>query len=115
MDKQYCPICSSSVEPNKRYPRYVCSACAAKASSPDGRLLEFGNTDIGGGFVVAYADNGAEYRSHDCYIDNIKCYANEARFGGIVIEVVRVRTPKKSLKRRRRQGRREAPGRKQGD
>jgi len=36
----------------------------------------------------ADGDSKEEYKSHDCYIDGIKCRADEARFGGIVIEVV---------------------------
>lgn len=83
---QYCPICSKSVEPNLRYPRYVCSECADKALSKDGRILTFFNLSIGGGFGAQYTDTGEEYSSHDCYIDGVKCFADEARFGGIVIE-----------------------------
>jgi hypothetical protein len=43
-----------------------------------------------GGYVAYYWDsnNAEEYNSHECYIDGIKCWADEARFGGIVIEVV---------------------------
>ena len=86
--EQHCPICRASVAPNNRYPRYVCDACAVKASSVDGRLLQFGNANMSGGFVAEYADNGAEYLSHECYIEGVKCYADEAKFGGIVIQVV---------------------------
>lgn len=39
------------------------------------------------GFVAEYADTGEEYQGHDCFIDGVKCHADEARFGGIVIEV----------------------------
>ena len=85
---QVCPICSKPVEPSQRYPRHVCHDCAIKASSQDGRALEFYNESFSGGFIAKYADNRGEYLSHDCYIDGIKCYADEARFGGIVIQVV---------------------------
>jgi hypothetical protein len=85
---QRCPICAKPVEPSQRYPHYVCHDCAIKASSQDGRALEFHNENIWGGFVGKYADTGVQYLSHDCYIDGIKCYADEARFGGIVIQVV---------------------------
>jgi hypothetical protein len=56
--------------------------------SPDGRPLTFGNESMSGGFVAHYADGGAPYASHECLIDGIRCYADEARFGGIVIQVV---------------------------
>ena len=32
-------------------------------------------------------DTGDSYDSHDCWIDGVACRADEARFGGIVIEV----------------------------
>ena len=83
---QTCPICSAEVEKSTRYPRYVCEECAAQASSADGRLLQFSNIDISGGYAARYADSGEDYASHDCYIAGTKCYADEAKFGGIVIE-----------------------------
>lgn len=85
---QNCPICANPVRPNPRYPSYVCSACAAKASSKDGRLLKFYNEGLSGGFVAVYADTGERYQSHECYIEGIKCYADEARLGGIVIQIL---------------------------
>jgi hypothetical protein len=88
MATQLCPICSAEVRPNPRYPRYVCQDCASKAMSADGRPLEFGNLDFSGGFAANYADNGAKYPTHECFIGTIKCCADEARFGGIVIQAV---------------------------
>ena len=90
MEGQRCPICFADVEPSSRYPRYVCRICASKASSADGRLLDFSNVDLSGGFAAQYADTRAEYRSHECFIEGIRCHADEARFGGIVIQVVEV-------------------------
>ncbi len=87
MDPQKCPICGVKVERSSRYPRYVCRECAARARSIDGRPLEFSNADAFGGFVARYRDSGAEYSSHECYVDGVPCYADEARFGGIVIQV----------------------------
>jgi hypothetical protein len=35
-----------------------------------------------------YADTQQPYDGgHDCWIDGIRCYADEHRFGGIVIEI----------------------------
>ena len=88
MAKQQCPICGRPVEPNSRYPRYVCPRCAAKVSSREGRELQFSNKDMWGGFVARYADTGAKYPGHEYYIDGVACQAGEARFGGIVIQAV---------------------------
>ena len=88
MATQQCPICSVEVHPSERYPRYVCMTCAVKAASADGRKLKFSNVDFTGGFMAHFADAGAEYPSHECFINGVKCHADEAKFGGIVIEVV---------------------------
>jgi hypothetical protein len=54
---------------------------------PDGRPLRFFNLSLSGGFGAEYADNGEPYDSSICFIDDVKCFADEARFGGIVIQV----------------------------
>jgi hypothetical protein len=38
-----CPICSASLDPVLRYPRYVCRDCASKTAAADGRQLQFSN------------------------------------------------------------------------
>jgi hypothetical protein len=83
-----CPICSAEVNHFERYPRQVCGDCASRAVDENGRPLLFGNASLSGGFVAIYADTLENYGSHTCYIDGIKCYADEFRFGGIVIEAV---------------------------
>lgn len=90
MTIQTCPICKTTVEAYPRYPKYVCNDCYKRATSITGRKLVFYNVSMSGGYIAYYADNDnkEEYKSHDCYIDGIKCRADEARFGGIVIEVV---------------------------
>ena len=85
-----CPICDTTTKTLPRYPRRVCGTCAAKASDGSGRTLEFFNTSFGGGFIAYYADSNQTeiYPSHRCFIDGIRCYADEARFGGIVIQTL---------------------------
>ena len=88
MTTQTCPICHAATSPSERYPRHVCTSCASRASSADGRLLTFSNLDMSGGFIARYAGSDEVHDSHECFIDGIECRADEARFGGIVIEVV---------------------------
>lgn len=83
-----CPICAAVLEPQSRYPRYVCGECAGRARSADGRPLRFSNVGFDGGYAARYADTGEPYDSHDCWIDGVACRADEARFGGIVIETL---------------------------
>lgn len=82
-----CPICGTALNLNPRYPRCVCDACVAKAVAPNGRPLSFSNLGASGGYSARYADNGAKYLSHDCLISGVRCRADEAHFGGIVVEI----------------------------
>ena len=84
---QHCPICHGEVKAVPRYPRYACQACAERACTADGKLLEFFNTGADGGYMARYVDTGADYPSHECVIDGLRCWVDEARFGGIVIQV----------------------------
>jgi hypothetical protein len=81
-----CPICTAPVPHWERYPRAVCGACCDKACDDRGRKLNFDNVSVSGGFGAIVADTKEEYVSHICYIEGVKCWADEARFGGIEIE-----------------------------
>ncbi|XYI03153.1 recombinase family protein [Sorangium sp. So ce1128] len=83
-----CPTCGDPVEPWPRYPRAVCGICQREATDEGGRPLEFFNTSIGGGFGARYADTREPRDSHACVIRGVRCRADEARFGGIVIQSV---------------------------
>lgn len=39
-----------------------------------------------GGFAAIYDDTHEESDSHICYIDGVRCWADEAHMGGIVIQ-----------------------------
>ena len=56
------------------------------AADENGRRLSFTNVALSGGFAALYGDTHEERASHVCYINGIKCWADEARFGGIVIQ-----------------------------
>lgn len=71
----------------ERYPKYVCPECAEKTCDAAGRRVAFQNLDFAGGCGGFYPDTKEKYPSQDCYIDGIPCYADEARFGGIVVQV----------------------------
>jgi hypothetical protein len=91
--QQFCPICHQSIAFFPRYPHSLCVECASRAKSKDGRLLKFSNIDTTGGFIAEYADTGESYPlNHECYVDGIQCYADEHRFGGIVIQPVQKRS-----------------------
>jgi len=45
---------------------------------------------MSGGYGAKYADSGEEYLSQDCYIEGRPCCADEARFGGIVVQILNI-------------------------
>jgi hypothetical protein len=92
--KQWCSNCLKEVYYQARYPKYICSECASKNKYDKlGNLLEFSNLGFSGGFKITYNDaSGNTIREDDtqeyceCMIDNKMFFAQEARFGGIVIQ-----------------------------
>jgi len=83
---QQCPVCGAEQPPSPRYPRYLCPECVVLASDEAGRRLQFSNVDFGGGFQAVYADTGDLHPSHVCFVRGVRCHADEARFGGIVVQ-----------------------------
>ena len=89
MEKQLCQICITEIPFQARYPNYLCEDCSSRAVSKNGRPLLFENIDFSGGFSAFYADTREEYEEeHICYVDSKKCWADEHKFGGIVIETI---------------------------
>jgi hypothetical protein len=88
IDPQFhpCPICTTPVPHRERYPLAVCGGCCDKACDDRGRKLNFDNVLMSGGFEAIVADTKEESASHICYIEGVECWADEARFGGIVIQ-----------------------------
>ena len=86
--KHSCPLCGTPLVEYERYPRYVCPKCASKVTDINGRKLGFYNIGFSGGFTAKYIDTGESYNSHICFIEGTECYADEARFGGIVVQKV---------------------------
>jgi len=91
--KNLCPICKNTLEYyTPRYPKAICGNCSNNESNifdSDGNNVCFANVDITGGFISIHNINGKQIQKsdHECWISGIKCYADEFRFGGIVIQV----------------------------
>jgi hypothetical protein len=89
---QKCPICAATVQPSARYPSYICGHCASKAVDANGRALSFYNADMTGGFEARFTDDGSlaeeVTRTHRVFVEGKKCVADEARFGGIVLQTI---------------------------
>ena len=85
MKNKNCPICDKNMIYLERYPKMICQECIELAVNENGESIKFYNIDHTGGFISIVNDIKGE--EHECYINNIKCYAGEARFGGIVLEL----------------------------
>jgi hypothetical protein len=94
--EQACWLCACTMgrllEARERHPERLCEVCALDATDEQGRPVRFGNRDMSGGFRSFYADNGEDYGRHECMVGGHACWADEARFGGIVI------TPRRGAK-----------------
>jgi hypothetical protein len=93
MPDQRCPICHAQIPTDPRYPDRLCDACADRAVDIDGRALNFFNVSLSGGFAVYFADDKTPAdvvtRDHIVFVDGVRCLADEAYFGGIVLRPAR--------------------------
>lgn len=93
--KQWCANCAAEVYYQARYPKYICRECASKEITDDqGNLLDFSNTGFSGGFRIITKNRQGQLLKEDdskpfcdCIIDGKWFFAQEARFGGIVIQM----------------------------
>lgn len=85
MENKNCPICDKNMIYFERYPKMVCQGCSENTLTQEGESIKFYNIDHTGGFISIVNDVKGEI--HECYINNRKCYADEARFGGIVVQL----------------------------
>jgi hypothetical protein len=85
MDIFQCPICKKDHETFIRYKNCICNECLNNYGTKDenGNEKLFSNIDMFGGIMAT--SNGKEINDYSCFVNKIKCYATEARFGGIVI------------------------------
>lgn len=92
--KQWCANCYQEVYYQARYPKYICSTCASKEIlDKEANILSFSNLGFSGGFKIVRKNRAGQILEEDesqqfcdCIIDNKLFFAQEARFGGIVIQ-----------------------------
>jgi hypothetical protein len=85
-DERPCALCSAPVLFSPRTPERVCVVCTLEAVDAKGLSLRFSNDDTGGGFV-AVASDGRRSAEHVCFVRGVRCWADEAYFGGIALVV----------------------------
>ena len=84
MENRICPVCNNVHETLARYPMAVCNQCMKLYKVYNSRVNSvcFGNisNDLKTGEMF--------YDDHLCYVNNVKCFADEARFGGVVVSAI---------------------------
>ena len=87
--KQFCPNCGNERSFTQRYPKSLCFDCYSLTTDLKGKRVEFFNSEMSGGCQAYYVGTGQKekYKSETCYIDGIEYFAEEARFGGIAIQL----------------------------
>lgn len=91
LDLVTCPVCGREQPAVPHYPGYLCRECVARGTDEGGRRVVLGNTSETGGFAARYADDqslAAEVTvTHFVYVDGNRCWADEARYGGVVVQL----------------------------
>ncbi len=80
-----CPICDGEGLGLARYPRAICSMCAKQATTRDGRAVEFFNEGMGGGLCARLVETQQWIDDYECLVNGVRCRAEEARMGGVVV------------------------------
>ena len=85
-----CPLCTQQMDYSERYPNAICHAHYEECIDSDGNHVTYQNEDENGGLVSYHTiDNRIVRRIDDtCFVRGIKCSVEEARMGGIVIQVI---------------------------
>ena len=81
-----CPLCGAHLLYEERYPDKLCDSCSERTVDANGLGVTFFNVSFSGGLAAEYKDTGKSYESNICYVNGIRCQADEHRFGGIVIQ-----------------------------
>jgi len=87
MEYYPCPICKEPEKMLLRYQNMVCSNCLQTgiwANKEQTQQIQFTNNELNGGFSSIINNNCI--KQHTCYIRGKECYADEAKFGGIIIQ-----------------------------
>lgn len=82
-----CPICSQPVQYWERYPGLLCHECSKRTTDKNGTRVSHYNVSLSGGCYGVYEQEKEPYMDPYCYVDGVKCIADEHRFGGIVVQI----------------------------
>lgn len=98
---QPCPSCGCPGIYSQRYPRAVCDQCLHRTTDRTGRRITGFNTHMSGGMIAYYTDTLGHSddpgsakeecvevtRTGACLVDGRAATMEDARFGGIVVQI----------------------------
>jgi len=87
-----CPICGEQRLFFARYPNALCNSCgySKELVDSDGNPVEFTVRYDGCGIISLHNENGTIVERDEpiCFLNGVECYAAEARFGGIAVQIL---------------------------
>ncbi|WP_459547887.1 hypothetical protein [Nocardia sp. X0981] len=106
---QPCPRCERPAVFQERYPRAVCDHCLSRTTDRTGRRITGFNTHLSGGMIAYYTDtledpdgSGSQReecvevtRTGMCFVAGQPATMQEARFGGIVVQMASGHRPRR--------------------
>lgn len=76
-----CHVCDE-----ENHDHVICDECQKyPILNSEGDEMQFYNKGVLGGFIAKNKRTGEISEDHICYINGVKCWADEYRFGGIII------------------------------
>lgn len=91
--EQHCPICNASVQPSPRYPHYLCGECSKLLTDVAGRPITLRTISQSAAGAYGEYEDGSRTEleattpySVIVHCDGVRCQAQEAYMGGIVIQ-----------------------------
>lgn len=82
-------MCGRPRPASGRYPRALCAGCAGRVTDARGVPLRLGNASLSGGLWVEDLTGAARpdvVANPVVLVDGRGCWAQEARFGGVVVQ-----------------------------
>jgi len=88
-DRIHCAICNGVFIFHERYPNAICSEHYDECFDAEKNRVFHTNKDEFGGFVSNHmiGNRITKKEDHVCFVRGKECYADESRFGGIVIQM----------------------------
>ena len=81
-----CHVCRGENPDYLRFQIYICETCRKyPVLNSNGHEMNFYNKGVMGGFLAKNTITDEISEDHICYINGAKCWADEYRFGGILI------------------------------